>query len=56
MTPLEKRFVMNWATVIMGKVATIDDVPDKVILMKDGTESTMKEQVKIEIAKRELGI
>lgn len=56
MTPLEKRFVMNWATVIMGKVAKIEDVPHKIIKMNDGSESTMREQVEIEIAKRELGI
>lgn len=54
MTLLEKRLVSNYATVIMGKVMTIDDVPYRKIVMNDGTESTLKEQVEIEIAKREL--
>jgi hypothetical protein len=55
MTALEKRLVNNWATVIMGGVKTLDDVPYRVIMI-DGKESTLKEQVEIEIAKRELGI
>lgn len=56
MTKLEQRLVKNWATVIMGQVATIDDVPHRDITMNDGTKTTLKEQVEIEIAKRELGI
>lgn len=56
MTKLEQRLVNNWATVIMGQVATLEDVPHRVIVMNDGTESTLKEQVEIEIARRELGI
>lgn len=55
MTKIEQRFVNNWATAIMGQVATIDDVPHRVIVV-DGKGSTLKEQVEIEIAKRELGI
>lgn len=56
MTKLEQRLVSNWATVIMGQVATLEDVPHRVIVMNDGTETTLREQVEIEIAKRELGI
>ena len=55
MTKIEQRLVSNWAIVIMGQVATIDDVPHRIIVV-DGKESTLKEQVEIEIAKRELGI
>ena len=56
MTKLEQRLVNNWATVIMGQVATLEDVPHRVIVMNDGTETTLKAQVEIEIARRELGI
>ena len=56
MTKLEQRLVNNWATVIIGQVAKLDDVHHRVILMNDGTESTLKAQVEIEIARRELGI
>ena len=56
MTKLEQRLVNNWATVIMGQVATLEDVPHRVIIMNDGTESTLKAQVEIEIARRELGL
>ncbi len=56
MTKLEQRLVTNWAIVIMGQVATLEDVPHRVIVMNDGTETTLKAQVEIEIARRELGI
>lgn len=55
MTKNEQRLVSNWATVIMGQVATIDDVPHRVKVV-DGKELILKEQVEIEIARRELGI
>ena len=56
MTLLEKRLVSNYATVIMGKVMTIGDVPYRKIVMNDGTESNLREQVEIEIAKREIAL
>lgn len=56
MTKLEQRLVNNWTTVIMGRVAKIEDVTHRVIVMNDGTETTLKAQVEIEIAKRELGL
>lgn len=56
MTKLEQRLVNNWATVIMGQVATLEDVPHRVIVMNGGAETTLREQVEIEIARRELGI
>lgn len=56
MTKLEQRLVNNWATVIMGQVATLEDVLHRVIVMNDGTETTLKAQVEIEIARRELGL
>ena len=55
MTSLEKRLINNWATVIMGGVKTIDDVPNRIIMV-DGKQSSLKEQVEIEIAMRELGV
>ena len=56
MTKLEQRLVNNWAVVIMGQVAVIKDVPHRAIVMNDGTDTTLREQVEIEIAKRELGL
>lgn len=56
MTALEKRLVMNYATVIMGKVKTKEDVPYRKIILGDGSETTLLEQVEIEIARREIEI
>ena len=50
MTKLEQRLVNNWATVIMGQVATLEDVPHRVIVMNDGTETTLKAQVEKQLA------
>lgn len=45
MTPLELRLVGNYTTLVMAKVKTLEDVPEK-----------YREAVSVEIAKRELEV
>lgn len=56
MTILEKRLVNNYTTLVMGRVMNIEDVPEREVTLDDGTKSTIRAQVEIEKAKREIEI
>jgi len=56
MTILERRLVNNYTILVMGKVMTLDEVPERVVTLEDGSKSTIRAQVEIEIAKREIAI
>lgn len=56
MTILERRLVNNYTILVMGKVMTLDEVPERVVTLEDASKSTIRAQVEIEIAKREIAI
>lgn len=54
MTALQKRLVNAYATLVMAKRKTIEDVPETEWELSDGTKTTLRAEVEIEIANREV--
>lgn len=52
MNDLEKKLIDAYATLVMGGKMDISEVPDKLILIEGGVESTMRAEVDAEVAKR----
>lgn len=56
MTILERRLVNNYTTLIMGRVMILEEIPEREVILEDGSKSTIREQVEIERARREIAI
>lgn len=56
MTLVEKRKVGAYATLVMANRMTLEDVPDTPVTLDDGTESTLRLEVEVEIATRTINI
>lgn len=56
MTRIEKRLVKAYTVLVMAKRVTLDEVPETPVVLKDGTESTIRQEVEVEKAKREIEI
>jgi hypothetical protein len=54
MTAIQKRLVSAWATLVMAGRKTIEDVPETAWTLSDGTQTTLRAEVEIEIANREI--
>ena len=56
MTTIQKRLVNAYATLVMGKRKTIEEVPGTVWNLADGTTTTLRLEVEMEVAMREIAI
>jgi len=52
MTIIQKRLVQAHATLVMAERETIEQVPETEVALEDGTKSTLRAEVDVEIAKR----
>ena len=56
MTALQKRLVNAYATLVLAKRKTIEEVPETVWNLSDGTTTTLRSEVEIEVANREITV
>lgn len=56
MTTIQKRLVNAYATLVMGKRMTIEEVPATEWNLADGTTTTLRIEVEMEVALREIAI
>ncbi len=56
MTTIQKRLVNAYATLVMGKRKTIEEVPNTEWNLSDGTTTTLRIEVEMEVAMREIAI
>lgn len=56
MTMIQKRLVNAYATLVMGKRMTIDQVPATEWNLVDGTATTFRVEVEMEVAMREIAV
>ncbi|AFQ46255.1 CD1375 family protein [Desulfosporosinus meridiei] len=56
MTAVQKRLVNAYATLVMGKRMTIEDVPNTEWELLNGTNTTLRTEVEMEVATREIAI
>jgi len=56
MTIIQKRLVNAYATLMMGKRLTIEEVPATEWTLLDGTITTLRIEVEMEVATREIAI
>lgn len=56
MTAVQKRLVNAYATLVMGKRMTIEDVPNTEWELSNGTTTTLRTEVEMEVATREIAI
>lgn len=52
MTIIQKRLVNAYATLVMANRMTLEEVPDTQVKLEDGSDSTMRQEVDVEVAKR----
>jgi len=56
MTAIQIRLVNAYATLVMGKRLTIEQVPATEWNLSDGTTTTLRIEVEMEVAMREIAI
>lgn len=56
MTEIEKRLVNAYAVLVMAERRSLNDVPNTEIEKEDGSKTTLRKEVEIEIAEREIKI
>ena len=56
MTTIQKRLVNAYATLVMGGRKTIEEVPNTTWNLADGTTTTLRIEVEMEVAMREIAI
>lgn len=56
MTALQKRLVNAYATLVMAKRKTLEEVPETVWNLSDGTTTTLRAEVEVEVANREIAV
>lgn len=52
MTIVQKKLVEAYATLVMANRMTIENVPETAVTLEDGTNSTLRQEVDVEIANR----
>lgn len=56
MTIVQKRLMNAYATLVMASRMTLEEVPDTEVTIEDGTKSTLRKEVEVEIARRTVEI
>lgn len=56
MTVVQKRLVQAHATLVMAERETIEQVPVTEVTLEDGSKSTLRAEVEVEIAKRTIEV
>lgn len=56
MTIIQKRLVNAYTVLVMARRMDITEVPETPVTLEDGTESTIRQEVEVEKAKREIEI
>lgn len=56
MTIIQKRLVNAYTVLVMARRMDITEVPETSVTLEDGTESTIRQEVEVEKAKREIEI
>lgn len=56
MTIIQKRLVNAYTVLVMARRMDITEVPETPVILEDGTESTIRQEVEVEKAKREIEI
>lgn len=56
MTTIQKRLVNAYATLVMGKRLTLEEVLNTEWNLSDGTTTTLRTEVEMEVALREIAI
>lgn len=56
MSIVQQRLVNAYATLVMGNRRTIEEVPETEWELTDGTTTTLRAEVEMEIAEREIAI
>lgn len=56
MNIIDKKLIENYTIVVMGNRMRLEDVPDREIVLDDGTISTLRQEVEIGKAMKEIEI
>ena len=56
MTIIQKRLVNAYTVLVMARRIDILEVPETSVILEDGAESTIRQEVEVEKAKREIEI
>ena len=56
MTRIQERLINAYTTLVMAKRLELTDVPETQVTITDGIESTIRNEVEIKIAEREIEI
>lgn len=56
MTTIQKRLTNAYATLVMGKRMMVEEVPATEWNLADGTTTTLRTEVEMEVAMREIAI
>lgn len=56
MTIIQKRLVNAYATLVMANRMTLEEVPETPVTLEDGTPSTIRAEVEVEVAKRTIEV
>lgn len=56
MTIIQKRLVNAYTVLVMAKRITLDEVPATPVKLEDDSESTIRQEVEVEKARREIEI
>lgn len=56
MTIIEKRLIDNYTILVMAERMQLEEVPDTEVILKDKSVSTIRKEVEIKKAKKEIEI
>lgn len=56
MTVVQRRLVNAYETLVMASRMTLEEVPDAVVTLEGGAQSTIRQEVDVEIAKRTIEV
>ena len=56
MTIIDKKLIDAYTVVVMAERITLEEVPDREIILDDGTVSTMRKEVEIRIAEKTIDV
>lgn len=56
MNKIHKMLINAYTTLVLAERRTIEQVPETVVTLEDGTESTIRQQVEIKVAERTIEV
>lgn len=56
MSIIDTKLINAYSVLVLAERITIEEVPERVIILDDGTESTLREEVRIKVAQKTIEI